>query len=463
MSLTTWLRALVRRAVPPQTQLHAPVPWGGGGRVALPWTTVIREPFTGAWQRNMEVSADSVLSYGPVYACVTLIASDIAKVRLRLVQQDDLGIWTETTNPAYSPVLRRPNHYQLIGAFIEQWILSKLIWGNAYVLKARDARGVVVGLYVLNPMRVQVLIATDGSIYYSLQRDDLSELPTGGIVVPAREIIHDPMVPLYHPLVGVTPIYACGSAAVQGLTMQKNSRQFFANGSQPGGVLMAPGAIGDDAVKRMQAYWRDQFSGDNVGKIAVLADGLKYEPMSVNAVDAALVAQLNWTAETVCACYHVPAYMIGVGSPPTMSTGVVEVLTQQYYAQCLQSLVTNMERHLDDGLGIYDPIRGVQYGTEFDVDDLIWMDTDSRGSAAEKGIGSGALSPNEARLKYYALGPVEGGDSPMVQQQYYSLAALAERDASKPFVRPVPATPPEAVQRDTIGALVVRRMRERAA
>src|SRR5262245_32524194 len=82
----------------------------------------VREPYTGAWQENIELTADSVLSYAPVFACVTLIAQDIAKMRLRLVEQTDDGVWQETTNPAYSPLLRKPNRYQSIQKFVEQWL-----------------------------------------------------------------------------------------------------------------------------------------------------------------------------------------------------------------------------------------------------------------------------------------------------------------------------------------------------
>ena len=86
-----------------------------------------------------------------MYACVTLIATDIGKLRLRLVAQDDDGVWSETTNPAYSPVLRKPNRYQTIHKFVEQWITSKLKAGNAYVLKQRDERGVVSALVCPGP------------------------------------------------------------------------------------------------------------------------------------------------------------------------------------------------------------------------------------------------------------------------------------------------------------------------
>jgi HK97 family phage portal protein len=376
-----------------------------------------------------------VLSYFAVFACTTLIASDVAKLRLRLVAQDAEGIWHEAEAAAFSPVLRRPNRYQNIIKFVEQWIVSKLSHGNAYVLKQRDASGIVRALYVLDPSRVTPLVATDGAVYYQLDRDDLAgltadQLEGGRVVVPASEMIHDPMVCLFHPLIGVSPIYACGVAALQGQRIVDTSTKFFSNGSNPGGVLTAPGAIGDDTAKRLKEYWDTNFSGENVGKVAVLGDGLKYEPMAVTAVEAQLIEQLKWTADTVCSAFHVPAYMIGVGPPPPYAN--VEPLLQQYYSQCLQSLLTSFELCLDEGLELPKP-----YGTEFDIDDLIWMDTATKTKAALDSAGS--LSPDEIRKKYFGFGSVVGGSSPMVQQQYYSLAALAERDASQPFAKPAPA------------------------
>jgi HK97 family phage portal protein len=421
----------------------SPVPSGAASRGSGGWIPVVREPYTGAWQQNVQISQETALSYYAVFACVTLISADIGKLRLRLVSQDAAGIWTETTNPAYSPVLRKPNRYQTMGKFVEQWMTSKLVHGNTFVLKERDQRGVVKALYILDPTRVTPLLATDGSIYYQLQRDDLTGVGLTDVTVPASEIIHDLMVALFHPLVGVTPLYACGISAQQGLTIQSSSNLFFATGSRPGGTLIAPGAISDENAARLKAYWETNFSGQNVGKVAVLGDGLKYEPMTISAVDAQLIDQLKWTAETICSAYHVPPYMVQIGPPPPYAN--VEPLVQQYYSQCLQSLITALEVSLDEGLELITP-----YGTEFDIDDLIWMDTATRTKAAHEAISAGALSPNEARKKYFAVGPMPGGESPYLQQQYYSLEALAARDAappSGPAAPPPPApVPPESDQ-----------------
>lgn len=188
----------------------APVDQRGG------WWPIVREAYPGAWQQNVEVTLDAVLSHSAVFRCVSLIASDVAKMRIRLVQVDADGIWTETTSPSYSPVLRKPNRFQNRIQFFTNWMESKLTRGNTYVLKERDNRGVVVRLYVLDPDRVKPLVADDGSVYYELRQDALAGLPESAIVVPAKEIIHDRWNTLFHPLVGLSPIFANGLAATQG-------------------------------------------------------------------------------------------------------------------------------------------------------------------------------------------------------------------------------------------------------
>ena len=287
------------------------------------WWPVVREPYTGAWQKNDEIPGETALSYFAVFSCVTLIAADVAKLRLHLVEVDNEGIWTETTNPAYSPVLRKPNRYQTIVKFIEQWMTSKLVHGNTYVLKERDQRGVVKALYVLDPTRVTPMVSQDGAVYYELRRDDLSGITamTGQVTVPASEIIHDMMIPLFHPLIGVSPLYACGLSALHGLTMQDTSTKFFQQGARPSGILTAPGEIPEDVAAILKERWETQFQGANAGRVAVLGNDLKYQALTVNAADAQLIEQLRWSAETICSCYHVPAYMVGIAAPPGASVG----------------------------------------------------------------------------------------------------------------------------------------------
>jgi HK97 family phage portal protein len=411
------------------------------------WWPIVRESFPGAWQQGVEINNDRVFANWAVYACMTLISSDIGKLRLKLVEQDADGIWSATDSAAFSPVLRRPNHFQTRQKFIEQWITSKLSHGNTYVLKERDQRGVVVRLYVLDPTRVRPLVAPNGDVYYQLHDDDLSHLPEGVPAIPASEIIHDTMVCLFHPLVGISPIYACGLAAMQGQNILENSTRFFGNSSQPGGVLTAPGQIADETAKRLKDHWERNYTGANAGRIAVLGDGLKYEAMSVTATDAQLIDQLKLSAQIICACFHVPAWKLGVTTVPAGQK--VEDLNQIYYSDCLQALIESVEACLDEGLGLAN-VSGRTLGVEFDLDDLLRMDSITLTMALRDQVGAGISSPNEAR-KRLNLRPVEGGATPYLQQQNYSLAALDKRDKNDPFApppAPPPAQPPETEPED---------------
>lgn len=407
------------------------VPTSSGG-----WHSLIREPFTGAWQRNLETINPALAStYHADFACKTLIARDIAKLPIRLVRRDDDGIWSEVNNAAFSPVLRKPNSYQTRNQFWESWMLSKLGRGNSYVLKERDARRVVIALYVLDPARVMPLVADDGSVFYRLSNDELTRV--GNVTVPATEIIHDRMNPLFHPLVGVPPIYAAGLAAMQGINIQTQSVRLFANNATPGGILTAPGEIHDTTATRLKEDWEKNYGGRNIGRVAVLGDGLKFESMSQTAEAAQLIEQLKWTAEVVCSTYHVPPYKIGVGAMPSYNN--VQALNVEYYGQCLQSLIEDAESCLDDGLGL-----GEQYdlGVEFDVDNLLRMDSATQMDTLEKG--KNYLTPNEGRRRIN-LPPTTGGNVVYRQQQDFSLEALAKRDAQDdPFRSDKPSPAPES-------------------
>jgi len=385
----------------------------------------------GSFQIDDPVSLGSALAHPTVYACVTQIASDIGKLRLRMTQNKD-GIWQEVT--AFNPIFRKPNPYQTCQKFFEAWMISKLTFGNTYVLKQRNELGRIVALFVLDPQRVEPLVAGNGDIFYKMKKDSLARVTKDLPAVPAYEIIHDKMECLFHPLIGVPPLYAASLATAQGLAMQQNSARFFQNNAQPGGLLTAPGHIKNETAERIKTHWGENYTGEHVGKVAVLGDGLMYAPMSVNATDSAMIEQWKWTDEKICSVYKVPPYKVHVGTPPTARQS--ETLDRQYYSDCLQRLIEAIEGLLDEGLELPQTL-----GAEFNLEDLMRMDLLLKMKVASEGVKGAIYAPNEARKKFN-LPPVDGGSTPYLQQQNYSLAALDERDRNDPFAKdaaPAPA------------------------
>lgn len=396
------------------------------------WFPVVREPFAGAWQQNRPIIAANPLQNSTLYRCVSMPAADIAKMRLKLMGpiDDDGDVWDETTSPAFSPVMTKPNRYQTRIQFFESWVISKLRTGNAYVLKERDNRGVVVALYVLEPYRCKVLVATDGSIFYELNTDQLAGIPADRVTVPADEIIHDRMNCLFHSLFGMSPLYSVTQAAVAGLSMQDFSANFFTNAARPSGVLSAPGDIQQKDVDRLKVLWSQEFSQANSGRVAVLGSGLKFESMSANAVDSQLIEQLQHTDKSICAAFGIPAYMVGAADPPNYANA--ELLDLQYYKGALQSLIEHIELLLTEGLGL----DSAGYRAEFDLKGLFRMDSQTQITTLATAVDKGLLTHNEAR-EILNLPPEPGGDVLFAQQQMFSLEALAERSNAPPL----PAAP----------------------
>ena len=388
------------------------------------WTSLlsfVREPFAGAWQRNLEINQNTVLSFHAVFSCISLIASDIAKMPLRMMRRDSNGIWKESSSGKAAAIYRRPNAYQNRIQFFECWLNSKLCHGNTIALKIRNTRGEITELRILDWNKVTPLVADDGSVFYQINPDNMAGVESS-VTVPAREVIHDRFNCLFHPLVGLSPVYAAGLAAMQGHHIQQNSAFFFRNGSKPSGVIEVPGNITEENARVLKANWDTGYTGENAGKTGLLSNGAKYNPVSMSADDAKVVEQLQMSAKIVCSAFHVPAYKAGIGELPSYDN--IEALEQQYYSQCLQTLIESIELLLDEAF----ELEG-DTGTEFDVSALLRMDSERRIKTLGEGVKNTILTPNEAR-RSENLPPVTGGDELYLQQQNFSLGALARRDAS---------------------------------
>jgi HK97 family phage portal protein len=398
------------------------------------WTRIF-DWLPGKWQQHEPLDREgSVVSHPTVFACLTRIATDIAKLPPMTQRYNSgTGVWSNVLLPRFMDLLLKPNQYQTHIEFKENWLYSKLIHGNTYVLKQRNSEGRIVGMTILDPTRVQPLVSDDGDIFYRLDSDNLTRITSEQITVPADEVIHDRMCALFHPLVGLSPLYAAAVVANGGLAIQRDSTQFFENGAKPSAILTAPGPISENTAQQIKDYWSQKFSGANSGNVAVLGDGLKYDGARMSAVDAQLIDQLNFSAETICSAYHVPPHMVGVGPMPTHDN--IEAQTQAYYSNCLQVHIEKMELLLARDLMMPEGVR-----VELDLDRLIRTDRTRRIDILAKGVAGAIMKPNEARQDLN-LPPIIGGDTVYLQQQNYSLEALDARDRTNPLAAPEPAPP----------------------
>lgn len=427
MAIVEKARALVARAKAAVGSVMA-VPEHGNA-----WSR-ITEPFTGAWQRNIawvnrnsDISERDRQTYSTIYACMSRISTDIGKLPFALRRRDSNGLWRNDTHQSVSPLLRRPNHFQTPAQFREAWILSKLQSGNTYALKGRDERGAVSDLWILDPWKVKPCVSESGDVFYRLNygvNENLLPSKYSGdeFMIPASEIIHDREMALFHPLLGMAPLEAATLAVRKNVQIQRNAADFFANAARPGGLLTAPAGMSDEDAKAITEYWDKNFSGPNSGKVGVIGADMKFVSFAFNAVDSQMVEQLRYSDEQMCHAFGIPPFKVGIGTIPAGLK--VDDLNQMYYADALQARIEAMEDCLDAGLRLGDDV-----GVELDLEPLLRMDPGKQAEVHAKLTGGGIETPNEARRKF-GLAPLTGGDSVYLQQQNYSLEALARRDAS---------------------------------
>jgi HK97 family phage portal protein len=399
------------------------------------WGGTVHEPFTGGWQRNIECRPETLACFSAVYASINIISSDIAKLPLRLKRTSN-GV-SRTVNSAgespYYSVVRKPNSYQSTLDFIAWHMTCKLTTGNSYILIKRDARRVPIELHVLHPEYVQPQQAPDGSIFYQISTQPMAGI-TDSTIVPSRDIIHDRFQSMGHPLFGVSPIVASAYSAHAGLAILKNSNALFSNMARPSGILTSDGPISKDTAQRIADGWNRNYSGEGLGKTAVLGDGLKFAPISMTAQDAQLIDQLRFNVEDVARAFRVPLHMLGDLSKASFNN--VENLNRQFYSSTLQFHIEALEACFLDGLELPSDLS-----IEFDLDSLFRSDTEARFGAYQQALASGWLSINEVRAKE-GMQAIEGGEEPRVQAQYIPISQISQL-AVQPSPAPVEQVPEE--------------------
>jgi len=382
------------------------------------WNSLfVQEPYSGAWQKNDELTRDDLVASYAVFACVSLISKDIGKLPILLKRKKE-GVLVNVDIPEKLRVLKKPNNYQTWQQFQEQWTSSLLLRGNTYVWKLRDVFGEVYRMVVLNPDLVCPLVDDYGNVFYQFNTDRLTQ--TESVIVPASDIIHDGINAFYHPLVGLSPIMACGVVAGMGVKIIKNAANFFGNGSRPGGILVAPGPIAKEKAEEIQARWNQNYSGSNYGKTAVIGDGMTYTVLGMSAADSQMLELLEMSGRVVCSVFNVPPFKIGIGTvpdDPEKANGI-------YYSDCLQAFIESRENLIDEGLNL----ESFKVESFLDIDTLIRMDSERFHNMIREDVKGCILTPNEGRAKIGML-PVLGGDAIYMQQQNFSLEALSKRDS----------------------------------
>lgn len=397
-------------------------------------TGAISDWFRGAWQQVSDPPTESDLRSGlnvaVVYDCVRRIATDIAKMSPGIRRLSGAGVWVRATHQVFARLIYRPNHFQTWFQFMVSWVCSRLLAGNTYVVKLYKG-DLIEELVVLDPTKVTALVAQDtGKVFYQIAAEPLARIYED-FIVAAEDIIHDRYLPLGHPLIGTSPLERSLVAARARQGIITNAADLNEHASVPPGVLTTPEGLSEAQLSALADKWRQIPKG----RIAVLDAAFKFEPLAAKYVDSQSQEIGELSGTDICIAFGMPPWKLGIGTRPV---GQPEPLQIIYLQDCLQWQVEEIEQCLDHGLGIPADVY-----VELDANCLLRMDSKTKAEVHKLLVGAAVYAPNEARAEW-DLGPVPGGATPYLQQQNYSLDALAARDALGPPPVSGTSNPPPA-------------------
>lgn len=358
---------------------------------------------------GLQISQGTAMGVSTVYACVMQRAKDFARCTPRILTEKDGRSGKPNSTHPLAAILKNPNWVQSWFEFALQMHVALILRNNAYAVILRKPDGTPQYLIPVNPDSVMVLEASDGQIFYNVNRLGLFQIAAlrdFPVSIPAEDVLHLRGVS-FNMLVGLSTIGVARDSIGVAMGLEQQASRFMANGARPAGVLQSKKELTKDTAARLREQWENLRSGiQNVGRTAILEDGIEWKPMQLTSVDLQFIEQRRMAVEDVARWFGVPLYKIGV----TGELGKVKVedADQAYVNATIMPDCELWEQKLEKHFGL--GADGLQM--DFDERNLLRASETVRINNQRLKVMSGLATPNECRAEE-GLPPKEGGDELM--------------------------------------------------
>jgi HK97 family phage portal protein len=365
------------------------------------------------------VTPETALTVPAVAACITVLSQDTAKTPTKLRRKVGPDTFTDADDhPLWELLHDLPNPETTAFEFKRQMMADLLTHEKAYAEIVR-VEGRVVALWRLDPTLVFVDRDEQRRKRYRVTLAD------GTTQTWTFDPSKPPILELTHP----SPIRQCRDLIGSALALQTYVGKYFANGARLGGVLQTDGMINEEQAKQLKDSFSAYYSGsENAFKIAVLEQGLKYQPIAAPNSDAQLNETLQTVRTEIAATFRLPPWKVGDLSKATYSN--VEAGAIEYATGCLDPWFTLWEHAIRRDL-----LTTRQFGAfdvMFDRSTLIRSDVQALHQALSRGRDAGYLSVNDVR-RQLGMNPIpaeQGGDLYQANGNLRSLTDLGQPEGN---------------------------------
>ncbi|MGB8603262.1 MAG: phage portal protein [Rhizomicrobium sp.] len=353
------------------------------------------------------ISQSTAMTISTVYCCVDRLATDLARCTPYLYRLKDDGSEDIVTDHPLMSLFNRPNDVQTWFEFACSLWVGFLLRGNAYAAILRDRRGYPIGLIPINPDAVMVLEATDGSIFYNVNRIGLWQiamLRDFPNAIPAEDMLHLRGLS-FNALVGVSTIGLARDALGLEVGQQQQAARWIGNGARPSTWLKTNKTMTPEAADRLRTQFDSLHAGvQNAGRTVVLEDGLEPVPLQLTSVDLEFISQRNFSVLEICRFFGVPPHKVFATDGKT-SVQNIAAQDQDYVNTAVMQKTILAEQRMRRTFDL--DREGIFVG--LDERQLLRADVMTRSNVSRLNILSGKTTQNEER-RADRLPPLPGGD-----------------------------------------------------
>ncbi len=388
------------------------------------------------------VSEGNAMRLVTVYACVRTLAESVASLPLKLMERTDKGHEEATDQNLYYLLSVEANPDMTAYTWKECMTGCLALTGNSYTeIERNPMSGQPVALWPLHPWKTEPKRdPVTRKIFYETS----DGMPLNQVrKIDADDILHFKLFSM-DGLRGISPVEMCRQTLGLAMAQEKSGSRYFANGSNPGGILMNKNKLDPKAQAEMRESWNNQQGGVNQGKTAFLfGTDWSYQQLGIsNEASQWLQSRAFSRADISMGMFRVPPHMVGDTS--RLSGNNAEQQSLQFATYTLQPYLSLIEGEIIRKLMPTQGRKANKYFVEFSVDALLRSDFKTQMDGYSAGRIGGWFSANDVRTK---MGLNPGGpelDVYLIPVNYQNakLALTVESIQDQPIDTPAP-TPEE--------------------
>lgn len=340
---------------------------------------------------GVRVGAYTILTYGPVFRAVTLIAGDVAKIPLFIYRRTTgEGKIRAFDHPAYQLLRYEPNELMTAATFWNTMALHRLLWGNFYSLIETDGAGNPTALLPLLPDRTEPWIdPATGQLWYKTRIGNVDKY------FYPDEVLHVPGL-AFDGLKGYSVLSLAKNSVGLGLAAEKFAAKFYRHGAKASGVLMTPRGLSKPAQENLERSFEEKHTSlDKAHRVILLEEGAKFIPLSIPPNEAQFLETRQQQVRETALWFGVPPHKLGDNSRTAYNS--LEEENASYVSDTLDATFVPIEQECRRKLLTKEQRKRDTHVIEFQRQALLRSKMSERYTAYAVGITNGFLSRDEVR------------------------------------------------------------------